>query len=320
MAIKKILTHLRLFLVFVLSFLLAGRALADPAVAASCDNQGMCTGSFLSGGLTRTFHYFMHNSGTKNPTPVYHIFYIFHAENSNGADFDANILGGSMDHGKAQVPYLMVYPDAINGHWNFGPDSSVTNVDDVGFIRELMEFFEHTHSSSLLKNYAAGMSNGGLMVFRIACDLSEKLNAIAVVDAAMPVSIAKTCKPKNPLSLLLIEGRNDPYLPWSKNYMIELGMPVIATLSPIETFNFWAWINKVNVPSVFWLIPLRIYDGTYVYKQSKKTNSLEMRMYTIFGGGHTWPGAEQYLPENMYGKTSHNVYASPSIIDFFWGH
>jgi polyhydroxybutyrate depolymerase len=320
MTIAKKLLSLSLLLVFTWPLWLNCARADDKGMNINCDRKNMCASSIQVGARVRTFHYYMHGGVTTAFNPLYRVIYVFHAENTDGLTFDMKIMDGSMDSAEAKVPFMVVYPDAVNGLWNFGPDSTVTDVDDVAFISNLMAFFEDTHNQAKLKNYAAGMGNGGLMVFRLGCEISSKLNALAVVDASMPVSLLKNCKPTNKISLLLFEGHEDKFTPINKHYMAEINMPIITTLTPSQTFDFWSTLVDLNIPSVFLLVPLKAYDGTYAYKELRRNSKSEVRMYTIFGGGHTWPGGAQYLPLSMVGKTSSNFSASATMIDFFWGH
>jgi polyhydroxybutyrate depolymerase len=320
MTIIKKWTRLSLFLFFSSPLWLNCARADDQKMDISCDSKSMCASKLQIGNRVRTFHYFMHGGVTSAFNPTYRVIYVFHAENTDGLAFDTNIMAGTMDNAEAKVPFMVVYPDAVDGRWNFGPDSTVTDVDDVTFITTLMAHFEDTHKQAKVNNYAAGMGNGGLMVFRLGCEISEKLNAMAVVDASMPVSLTKTCKPTNKISLLLFEGHEDKFTPFNRQYMAEINMPLLATLNPSQTFDFWSGLMGLNMPSVFSLIPLKAYDGTYAYKELRKDSKVEVRMYTIFGGGHTWPGGGQYFPLSMVGKTSRNFSASETMIDFFWGH
>jgi polyhydroxybutyrate depolymerase len=295
---------------------------ASPDVNLVCINGGVCNGNILSQGKVRTFHYYMQGGVGANLSPIYHVIFVLHDITSNGLTFDNNVLAKSFDDMAGLMEFIVVYPDAYNKRWNFGPDSTVTDVDDVAFIQQLAEYFETTHGTKQLKVYAVGMANGGLMVFRLGCEMSYKLNGIAVIDATMPISLSKTCKPSRPLPVLLFEGRNDTMVPLTKNVMYDFeGMPPIATLTAAQTFNFWAAVDQIDVPSRFVFVPVAQYDGTVIYSQTKQLkDGLAVRMYTIFGGGHTWPGGGQYLPVQAVGKVTHNLEAAPVIANFFYSY
>ncbi|MES2217486.1 MAG: hypothetical protein V4501_03645 [Pseudomonadota bacterium] len=321
MTLSKRLARMTLLLVLGLLPTFAHSEASKATINLTCLPSGICNGSLLSQGKTRTFHYYMHGGVGGNLSNIYRIIFVLHDSTSDGGStFDTNVLGGSFDNLADTRDFIVVYPDAYNNkRWNFGPDSTVTDVDDVGFIKDLMDYFENTHGPSKLRKFAVGMANGGLMVFRLGCELSNRLNGIAVVAATMPVSLAKTCKPTHPISVLLFEGHEDTLVPRDKNYMYDFAdMPPIATLTPAQTFDFWAAMDHITSPPKFITVPVAKYDGTEIFKEDRGTKTLMVRLYTIFGAGHTWPGGIQYLPEKYVGKVTHNLEASPVIVNFFY--
>ncbi len=88
--------------------------------------------------------------------------------------------------------FVVVYPNGSGRlknrllTWNSGNccgyalDSSA---DNVGFIRVLIDELEKTRAIDPKRVYATGMSNGGMMTYRLACELSDKIAAAAPVAA-----------------------------------------------------------------------------------------------------------------------------------------
>jgi polyhydroxybutyrate depolymerase len=305
------------FLVFGLPGFTCADSPAGPSVTSTCNSAGFCDASIQSGGRTRTFHYYVHTSPYLDSQHLYHIIFVFHDNMATGANFDKDIAGGSMADYAAKYHFVMVFPDAIDGHWNFGADSHNTGVDDVGFIKELRAYFNSSHSNYHL--YLMGMGNGGMMVYRLMCDMSQTLMAAAVVDANMPTSIVNNCKPTRAIPLLMFEGRNDMFVPWDKNYVFDTpGQPVIPTLNSEQTFTFWKTKNHILIVPTYYTIPVPKYDGTHIFTELVRNRLIAMRFYTIYGAGHTWPGGTQYQPENVVGKVTRNLEATPVIMNFFY--
>lgn len=108
------------------------------------------------------------------------------------------------DHKK----FLVAYPESFNKSWN--DTRGLSPADDVGFIRALIAELQRTHNTDPKRTYAAGISNGGFFSNRLACDLTDKLAAIAAVAATMPETLVPVCKPSVPISVMLIHGSKDP--------------------------------------------------------------------------------------------------------------
>jgi polyhydroxybutyrate depolymerase len=117
--------------------------------------------------------------------------------------------------------FIAVYPDGIGvgaasdakRTWNGGAccGPAVTQgVDDVGFIRLLIAKLETEHTIDTARVFAAGHSNGGIMAYRLACELSDKIVAIGVQSSALEIP---TCVPAQPVSVLHIHGAADQNIP-----------------------------------------------------------------------------------------------------------
>ena len=98
-----------------------------------------------------------------------------------------------------QEGFLVAYPESFNKSWS--DTRGLSPADDVGFIRALIEELQRTHRADPKRTYAAGISNGGFFSNRLACDLTDKLAAIAAVAATMPDTLVPACKPSAPISV-----------------------------------------------------------------------------------------------------------------------
>ncbi len=225
---------------------------------------------------------------------------------------------------------IAVYPNGIDKHWNDGRWADETgwraqgeNVDDVGFISALIEELVKTQNADPRRVYVTGVSNGGQMAHRLACELSDKIAAIAPVIAQMPAHFSPRCKPARPVSVLMMPGTKDPLVPWEGG-TIRLGRQTFGrVLSASETVAFWTRHNACpGPPETSWEPDRDPGDGTRVRREAYRDcrNGSEVVLYAIEGGGHTWPGGRQYLPETIVGKTSRDIDAAGVIWEFFKKH
>jgi polyhydroxybutyrate depolymerase len=213
--------------------------------------------------------------------------------------------------------FIVAYPDSFNKHWN--DSRGLSPADDVGFIRALIAELQTSYKIDPRRVYATGISNGGFFSNRLACDLTDKIAAIASVAATMPEALVPACKPSRPISVMFIHGTKDPLVP------IE-GGPVARThgnaVSLERAAQFWRDWDQTSANAIEEQIPDRAHDGTTVRRQvfEKGKDGSEIIVYTIKGGGHTWPGGVQYLPVFLVGKMSRNLNASQVIWEFFEKH
>jgi polyhydroxybutyrate depolymerase len=119
--------------------------------------------------------------------------------------------------------FVVVYPDGIeiggrgilaSGHvWNGGRCCSTAareNVDDVGFLRAVIDRVEADRAIDVRRVYAVGHSNGAIMSYRLACELSDRIAAIGIQAGAIEID---RCAPAHPVSVLAIHGTADTNIP-----------------------------------------------------------------------------------------------------------
>jgi polyhydroxybutyrate depolymerase len=228
--------------------------------------------------------------------------------------------------------FIVVYPDGIEKNWNDGRMDDETNdrahrenIDDVGFISALIDFMIKDFNIDPGRVYVTGISNGAIMSYRLACELSHKITAIAPVDGNIPYLLMPGYSPSNPVSVLAINNVNDPLVPFDGGeiyghfHRVKLG----KVLSTEESVMFWVKHNRCSLEPVVTEEPdTDPKDGTRVISKQylNHSNGTEVVLYIVEGGGHTWPGGIQYLPARMIGKTSRDFNATEVIWSFFKRH
>ena len=136
--------------------------------------------------------------------------------------------------------------------------------------------------------YATGISNGGILCYRLASELSDRIAAIAPVSGTMGT---RACKPKRPVSVMHFHGTEDKYLPFEGG----IGGNSFAQMVflPVEhSIKAWAKADGCPEKPIVRDEPTRIADGTTVERKTygPGKEGAEVVLFVIHGGGHTWPG------------------------------
>jgi polyhydroxybutyrate depolymerase len=232
----------------------------------------------------------------------------------------------------AREKFIVVYPDGIGMSWNDGRTDEEANdrafrngIDDVGFISALIDYMTGHYNADPSRIFVTGISNGAIMSYRLACELSDKITAIAPVDGNIPLMLYQGCSPTDPVSVLAINNVDDPLVPFDGGeiYIRRGKVKLGKILSTEKSIEFWVSRNKCSVTPIVSEEPDRDpRDGTRVTRKyyGNGLKGTDVVLYEIKGGGHTWPGGIQYKPEAVIGRTSRDIDASEVIWSFFKNH
>lgn len=198
--------------------------------------------------------------------------------------------------------------------WNAGECCSFAKrhrVDDVGFVSALIDKLDADGQIDPHRVYVTGESNGGMMAYRLACDLSEKITAIAPVSACMD---GKESIPNNPVSVMAFNGTAD------RTIRYDGGMG-IAYMSRIKVFakpaayatSFWVDKNHCRQPAEI------KQKGNIIIAQYKDgLEGSEVVLCTIKNGFHSWPGGgRNWLWAR---KPTREIVATDEMWNFFSRH
>jgi polyhydroxybutyrate depolymerase len=292
-----------------------------------CARQGRLPGSpedsihtITVDGLKRT--YIAHiPSGVHEPLPL-----VIALHGGGGSSEKmANLTG--FDALSDRDGFAVVYPQGVENHWNDGRDiqeyrAHREDIDDVKFISTVIDTLSEEVAIDENRIYAVGISNGAMMACRLACELSDRIAAIAMVAGAIPVDLHETCSPQKVVSVLVMNGTDDPLVLWEGGEIRAGRRHLGVTMSVSDTVMYWVQGNGCEEsPIVVWL-PDTHEDGCSVRKEiyGKGNQGTEVVLYAIEGGGHTWPGGPQYAREGLIGKTCYDIGASEVIWQFFEAH
>jgi len=220
--------------------------------------------------------------------------------------------------------FYVAYPSGLGKSWNdFREDSKAYagrhGVDDVGFIAALIDRIAAEYPVDRGKIFVTGISNGGLMSYRLACSLPG-VRGIAAVAATHPTGQEGKCAPSRPVSVLIINGTEDPIIPYDGGDIRLLGMKRGRVVSTEETLRFWVRFNTCRGSGEE--VPLPDEDpgdGTRVHRISYNAcgGGSRVVLYRVEGGGHTWPGGWHYTLSRFIGYTSRDFNACDAIWNFF---
>ena len=222
---------------------------------------------------------------------------------------------------------VIVYPDGIEHGWNDGRSANrsaaaaAAAVDDLSFLRALPQQLAPLHPIDPEHLYVTGISNGGMMSYRLACDAAPVFAAAAPVAANMAVELAGACHPARAVPLLIMDGVDDPIMPWKGGTIRVLWMTRGTVLSAEDSAARWLALDDCGALEPQALITAEPADGTVAAPRVARCGTEgEVRLYEIRGGGHTWPMGEPYLGRRIVGRVSQALDANETIWAFFRRH
>jgi polyhydroxybutyrate depolymerase len=213
--------------------------------------------------------------------------------------------------------FVVAYPQGLNGRWNDGRGIAGATHDDVGFIRALLDTLDREIGIDARRVYATGISNGAMFSYRLACDLPGVFAAVAPVAGAMPADLTAGCETTAPVSVIAFQGTADPLMPYEGG---GVALRRGRVLSAERSVAFWGKVAGC-APSPTRAAALdEVMDGTRVrlstYPGCQESRAVEL--YTIEGGGHTWPSGP--AAARRVGRVSREIDATETIWEFFVRH
>lgn len=278
-------------------------------------------GSLPHGGLTRSYFLLVPTSyQVGQPAPL------VLALHGGGGDADRMCqLQGGINELAEDEGFLVVCPQGVEQHWNDGRQTQRyrahrESIDDVGFLLALIDHLAASYTLDLSRVYATGMSNGGMMSYRLACEAGQRLAGVAAVIANLPADL--DCRPVSPIPVMIMNGTEDPLMPFDGGQVRFFRQELGEVLSTAQTAEFWAEVNHCSpAPAPVPLPEQAPNDGTRIARQIYADCDPAGRLvvYVVEGGGHSWPGGPQYAPRWVIGPTSREGHAGQAIWAFFGG-
>lgn len=208
--------------------------------------------------------------------------------------------------------FIVVYPSGRSGDgprvWDATPGDASR---DVIFIGDLIDSLGRTYHIDPARIYANGLSNGGGMSFVLSCRMSDRIAAVGLVASAQLLPWS-WCGDDRPIPMINFHGTADPDTPYDggRTWVAPLRFPSARGW----TAN-WARRNRCGPTP----IESRIAADVTRTEYTQCAGNAAAVLYTIHGGGHTWPGGGD-LPEWFVGPTTRSIDASSVMWEFFKDH
>jgi len=198
------------------------------------------------------------------------------------------------------------------------------NIDDVRFFSDLLDVLEKEYRIDPKRVYVTGLSNGAAMSHRLACVLSERIAAIASIGGGNQYATGEECVPARSVPVLVIHGTADHCFPYDGGYeRCSSSQPYGFRVAVQDTIAGWVSRNGCgSTPAVVDWADHDPVDGTTVTELIYPgcSNGGDVVLLRINGGGHTWPGGSDSLPEWITGKVSGEFSANRVMLEFFKAH
>lgn len=277
--------------------------------------------TITAGGRVRTYRLYAPRSLPKDRPSS--LVLVFHGGEGNGAGVER--LTG-FDAVADQEGFLVAYPDGVGKHWNDGREnrdfeSFREGLDDVAFVAALIDAISRDHPIDPKRIFATGMSNGGIFSHYLAARLASRIAAIAPVAGGIAELFRPNFKPAKPVSVLIIHGTDDPLVPYHGGDVARGTHGRVIDTD--ETVRLWTAADGCSARSSKDQLPdADPGDGCRVDRTrwTGGRNGTEVMLYTIQGGGHTWPGSSQYASRAAIGRVCRDFDATQTIWEFFQKH
>jgi polyhydroxybutyrate depolymerase len=304
-----------------LGILLAGPLTAQEQVqtprsneaASDINRPGDHTGSLLHAGSKRLYR--VHVPASYSPARPMPLVVAMHGGGGN-MDIQAEDKYYGQIAKAERGGFIVVFPNGASrfprgklATWNAGQCCGFArdqNSDDVGFIRALIAHLGTQLAIDRQRIFANGMSNGGMMAYRLGCEMPDVFKGIAAVAGT---DNTKACAPKAPISVLHIHARDDDHVPFEGGTGVK-SLQKIEYVAVADSVLKWVKLNACS-PT-----PKRVLEtaGAYCDVYTACRGGVEVKLCVTESGGHSWPGGTK--PRGGAAGSS-AISASDVIWDFF---
>lgn len=250
------------------------------------------------GGTERTYRlYTPPDSQTAGPVPL--LLALHGSGNTAEGLVDASELDEAADAGG----FIVAYPQAVGISWHAGFCCTTGRGDpaaDVRFLSQLVSDVLASRRIDESRIYIVGFSAGGMMAYRLACDLAGRFAGVGAIAASMALD---DCRPSRPVSVIAIHGTADDVVPYEGGRIMG-GATKPAPSAP-AVVERWASLDAcadARPPEVRGPVSVATWSGCAA--------GTRVRLVTVDGGGHNW-----YLP--IYGPPNGALNATATITEFF---
>lgn len=240
----------------------------------------------------------------------------------HGALMDAKLMEGftGLSGTADKHNFVVVYPNGKFLTWNAGifPGdlNKLNNADDVKYLGKVLDDVESAVNVDKKRVYVAGLSNGAMMSYRLASEMSDRIAAIAPVAGTLAI---EKYEPKRPVSVVHFHGTKDTLVPFNGPEK-KKGMPSYLNFRSVEdTMLAAVKANGGKGKPTETEIEMKADKVKVIRKDyGKGKDGSEVVLYIIENGGHTWPGMT--LAPAFLGVSTKNISANEVMWEFFEKH
>ncbi len=293
--------------VIIILIVLAGLIILPPFIYWSGVNiLNKTNGTIVSGGEKRNYLIHIPKSYTgEKPVPLVLCFHGFADWPSHQMEMSGWTSLADREGFIAVFPEGKGFPRRWRSKGKYGSGLDDDPQKDVTFVSELIDNLSSKYRIDPKRIYANGLSNGGGMSHLLACKLSNRIAAIAGVAGAYSFDSGE-CKPLRPVPFMIFHGTADKIVPYNGGISGQFTLPDINGFA-----SRWAEHNGCSEK-----ISSSVSTNVSRMEYTSCRSNADVVVYTITGGGHTWPGGKP-MPEFIAGKTTDEINATELIWKFF---
>ncbi|MGZ4791217.1 MAG: alpha/beta hydrolase family esterase [Ilumatobacteraceae bacterium] len=281
-------------------------------VAATAATGTVTHGDFTFAGRERTYRLYVPHALPSGPVPL---FIGLHGGTGWGDQFARtnHIEGLAESNG-----FIVVHPDGVKvaggpgGVWNGGDCCGIAareKVDDVGFVNALIDQLETQYSIDPHRIYAFGHSNGAIMSYRLACELSGRIVGIGLYAGTLGI---EPCNPAQPVSILHVHGTADANIPLAGGVGSD-GISGVSFPPPRDGFDQVARLDGCPPPTK------KTVGDVTTERSDSCTGGTAAAFVTIATATHSWPaGTPIITPASGPGYADYD--ATAAIVTFLLSH
>ena len=199
----------------------------------------------------------------------------------------------------------MASPDAIGGKWQISPPDADTA--DLSLVHLLITTLSSRYCIDRSRVFAAGISLGSEFAAIAGCTTADHIAAIGLVAAEF---LLRPCA--GPLPVIAFHGTDDPLVAY-RSGGIGKSLPGVPVPGTVQNLDAWAELNRCRPTPVIKPVTSAVVQRTWTGCRTPGS----VVLYTVVGGGHTWPGSPITLPVDLFGSTTHQVDATGLMLRFF---
>lgn len=237
-----------------------------------------------------------------------------------------HVATSAMEAKGSAAGFVTITPQGTGAlaYWNAGP--TLEGPDDVGFIEDLIDEAGSSLCIDLTRVYVTGFSNGAMMSSLVACELSDRVAAIAPVAGLL---MPNECSPARPMPIVAFHGTADPLVAFEAE-----GAPPGADTLPfdeetqrnfeavnfqptVQAFAEWGALEGCAEPPT----EQQVSPSVRLQSYSRCDDGSTVQLYIVDGGGHTWPGSPSTAgTESPLGSNTSEIVATDLMWTFFQSH